>query len=481
MRRRVIRAAATALVVGLLSGGIVGGAAHGADGMKMSGWLPYWLMNTSTTDAVNNSDLFDDVSPFWFDAQLESAKASTVGIMSNSLSWGTRPAILASLQQKGIKVLPSITDGTPARHMAAVLSATDKRSAFIGQITALVNNNGYDGIDLDFEKFAFNDGQQTWAATRSSWVPFVSELATSLHATGKLLSVSVPPMYSDSSGYWVYAFRDIAPHIDKLRIMAYDYSWDSAGPIGGPLSWVRTVLGYAVDAVPASKVYLGTPTYGRDWVTSSAGSGCPATFSSRTYNSSEITFTDEWVRSSPSMERNRIYAEAYSATCTVTRSAWMPDAETTLARWNVASEFGIAGLAQWMVGTQQVGQWDLLRASVSPSPPPTSNPGPLPTPVSEPSPIVSPTVGPVRGKVAPMELWLVKKGKSVLTIKGKFSTPGKRKVTLYRKVHGKYRKVATATTTKSGKFSFRPTLTGSILKLRAGSKLGSSQVLVVRR
>ena len=200
MRRRVIRAAATALVVGLLSGGIVGGAAHGADGMKMSGWLPYWLM----------------------------------------------------------KVLPSITDGTPARHMAAVLAETDKRSAFIGQITALVNDNGYDGIDLDFEKFAFNDGQQTWAATKSSWVTFVSELATSLHATGKLLSVSVPPMYSDSSGYWVYAFRDIAPHIDKLRIMAYDYSWDSAGPIGGPLSWVRTVLGYAVDAVPASKVYLGT-------------------------------------------------------------------------------------------------------------------------------------------------------------------------------------------------------------------------------
>jgi hypothetical protein len=79
------------------------------------------------------------------------------------------------------------------------------------------------------------------------------------------------------------------------------------------------------------------------------------------------------------------------------------------------------------------------------------------------------------------EIWLVKKGKSVLTIKGKFGTPGKRNVTLYRKVHGKYRKVATATTTKSGKFFFRLTLTGSTLKLRAGSKLGSSQVLVVRR
>ena len=479
MRVQLVRAAATAVVAGMLAAGIFSTGAQAADGMKMSGWLPYWLMNTSTTDAVSNSDLFEDVSPFWFDAQVESSKTSSVGIMSNSLSWGTRPAILSSLQQNGIKVLPSITDGTPARHMASVLATPDKRTAFVGQITALVNNNGYDGIDLDFEKFAFNDGQQTWATTKPAWVGFIAELATSLHATGKLLSVSVPPMYSDTSGYWVYAFRELAPHIDKLRIMAYDYSWDSAGPIGGPLTWVRTVLGYAVDAAPASKVYLGTPTYGRDWVTSSSGAGCPATFASRTYNSSEVTFTDEWVRSTPSMERTRTYTEAYNATCTVSRTAWMPDSQTTLARWKVAQEFGIAGLAQWMVGTEQSGQWDLLRSEALQ--PPTPAPDPQPLPVSEVPPVVNPPAAPVRGKVSPVEIWLVKKGRSAVTIKGKFAAAGVRKVTIYRKINGKFRKVARARTTAGGKFTVRFTLPGKTLKLRAGSTLGSSQVLIVKR
>ncbi len=479
MGAQLIRAAATAVVVGLLSGGIFSTGAQATDGMKMSGWLPYWLMNTSTTDALSNSDLFEDVSPFWFDAQVESSKTSTVGIMSNSLSWGTRPAILSSLQQKGIKVLPSITDGTPARHMASVLATPDKRAALIGQITGLVNNNGYDGIDLDFEKFAFNDGQRTWPTTKPAWVSFISELSASLHATGKLLAVSVPPMYSDTTGYWVYAFRDIAPHIDKLRIMAYDYSWDSAGPIGGPLSWVRTVLGYAVDAVPASKVYLGTPTYGRDWVTSSSGSNCPATFPTRTYNSSEIAFTDQWVRSSPSMERNKTYTEDYSATCTVSRSAWAPDAQTTLARWKVAGEFDIAGLAQWMVGTEQSGQWDLLRAEVVQSPAP--RPDPQPVPVAELPPVVSAPGAPVRGKVTPVEIWLVKKGTSAVTIKGKLSTAGARKVTIYRKINGKFRKVATTRVTAAGNFTVRLNLAGATLTVRAGSKLGSSQVLTVRR
>ena len=88
MRVHLVRAAATAVVAGMLATGIFSTGAQATDGMKMSGWLPYWLMNTSTTDAVSNADLFEDVSPFWFDAQVESSKTSSVGIMSNSLSWG---------------------------------------------------------------------------------------------------------------------------------------------------------------------------------------------------------------------------------------------------------------------------------------------------------------------------------------------------------------------------------------------------------
>lgn len=477
MRGYLMRAAATIAVVGLLCGGLVSGGASASGGLKMSGWLPYWLSNTSTTSALSNSDLFEDVSPFWFDAQVEAAKPSTVGIMSNSLSWGTRPAILASLHQKGLKVLPSITDGTAAGHMAGVLADPAKRTAFIGQIAGLVNNNGYDGIDLDFEKFAFNDGQSTWPTTKTSWVAFISELSTLLHSTGKLLAVSVPPMYGDHSGYWVYAFREIASSIDKMRIMAYDYSWDSAGPIGGPMSWVRTVLTYAVDAVPASKVWLGTPTYGRDWVTSGVGPGCPASYPTKTYNTSEITFDGSWTRSVASMERTKSYSESYNATCTVQRTAWVPDAQTTLSRWNVAQEFGIAGLAQWMVGTEQSGQWDLLRGTAVI--PPVPDPGPT----SAPPPVASPPTAatPSRVPITAGEIWVVKKNASTITLSGKLSRAGKRKVTIYRLIGSKRVVVATVRTNAKGKFTVRVAIAAKTVKFSARSPLGSTSVLVVRR
>ena len=46
------------------------------------------------------------------------------------------------------------------------------------------------------------------------WVAFVSELGARLHADGRILTVTVPPIYdagqSPDSGYWVYDYGGIA-------------------------------------------------------------------------------------------------------------------------------------------------------------------------------------------------------------------------------------------------------------------------------
>ncbi len=123
------------------------------------------------------------------------------------------------------------------------------------QLVELVTANGFDGIELDYEKFAFSDGTSTWAATRPAWVAFVTELGTALHGAGKRLALAVPPMYdgtyTSSSGYWVYDYAGVAPVVDSLRIMTYDYSVSRPGPIS-PLSFIRRTLAYAVTAFPAA-------------------------------------------------------------------------------------------------------------------------------------------------------------------------------------------------------------------------------------
>ena len=132
----------------------------------------------------------------------------------------------------------------------------------------LVTVNGFDGIELDYEKFAFSDGTSTWATTRPAWVAFVTELGTALHGAGKQLALAVPPMYdgtyTSSSGYWVYDYAGVAPVVDSLRIMTYDYSVSRPGPIS-PLSFIRRTLAYAVTAFPAARIRMGLPAYGRLW------------------------------------------------------------------------------------------------------------------------------------------------------------------------------------------------------------------------
>jgi hypothetical protein len=169
-----------------------------------------------------------------------------------------------------------------------------------------------------------------------------------------------------NSNYWVYDWEAIGPYIDKLRIMAYDYSWSTPGPIGGPLSWVEKVAAYAVSVLPPSKVQMGTPTYGRDWVKSKTGTGCPDA-SQKVYDSNDIgsvinnTPASSWKRDAASQERYFNYS-VKSGNCTITRSAWVPDSQTVIERAKIASKYGLNGLATWTIGGEQAAQWDPLRS-----------------------------------------------------------------------------------------------------------------------
>ena len=142
----------------------------------------------------------------------------------------------------------------------------------------LVQTNGYTGIDLDYEQFAYSDGIASWAGTRPNWVQFVAELGAALHAQARLLTVTTPPIYNGTraagSGYWVYDWAAIAPHTDRLRVMAYEFSHSSSGPMA-PIWWVEQIVAYAVQVVPRSKIQIGVPAYGRDFVDAITGT-CPS-------------------------------------------------------------------------------------------------------------------------------------------------------------------------------------------------------------
>jgi len=473
MRRVVAVLSAVGLVaVGIVPSAATAQAAAPADTNApkriMSGWLPYWTSTESTNSFIANADLFSDISPFWHNAVKSSSSSSKVAIKNNSLSSGTQAAMLAKIKGRGALVLPSITDGTGAGHMSAVMRNTEKRAALVNQISNLVNSNGYDGIDIDFEKFAFSDGQASWKKTRPAWVAFVKELSAVLHANGKKLAVAVPPMGVPNGDYWVYDWPAIGPHIDKLRIMAYDYAWSVPGPVGGPLSWVNKVAAYAASVMPADKVQLGTPTYGRDWVVWAKGSGCPAV-SKKTYQTRDIgsvingTPASKWGRDPASLERTYTYKEKFNGgKCKVKRSAWVPDTTTVLERARIASRYGLNGIATWMIGSETSDQWEPLRS--------IARGMPFGAAAGKKSQKIKLKVSSKRGA----------KGRQVsLAGKVKPVRPGK-KIKLQRKKGNKWSMIRNDRTSSAGKYSFRTKAKGKKTKLRIKVAGGGSYTKTYR-
>jgi hypothetical protein len=186
--RRTIAISVAALLTVATTVFLVSSSSAASPRRILTGWIPYYAMNTALPDAVANGDLIKEVMPFWYSLKSET-KIADLYTPSNPNVPITTP--LATMRDSGFTIIPTITDGTGKLVLANLLANVQKRTQVVQTITNLVMANNFDGIDLDFEGFAFSDGVSSWGTTDLNWVAFVQQLSTSLHLQGKL-----PPPFS---------------------------------------------------------------------------------------------------------------------------------------------------------------------------------------------------------------------------------------------------------------------------------------------
>ena len=229
-------------------------ATNAAPNRFVSGWVPYWMATTGGATVTNAtaSPLLSDVSLF----------GSSSGLTT----------LAGRAHAAGLPVFQTLFSASTAGFMTP-----SARDATVKAIVAGVVAGNYDGVDIDYE-FVWSVTRADWPKIQAQWVPFIIALSTALHARGKLLSVTVPPVWNGgASGYTVYAQPQIAPYVDRLRLMVYDWSITNPGPIA-PDFWVKSVIAYSTTTakVPPKKLQLGVPAYGRHWTTKKvAAQTCP--------------------------------------------------------------------------------------------------------------------------------------------------------------------------------------------------------------
>lgn len=175
-------------------------------------------------------------------------------------------ALVASAHRAGTKVIVSLGGAVipPCGGDWALLLAAPSRSKLVANLIALVEGYELDGIDIDLE------GELMLRIDKDgNYTPFVRDLAAALHARSKVLTAATGSypggMIPDAS----------LPYFDLIGIMSYDAvgaTWGTPGGEHAPYAQAEADLRlWLGKGVPAAKLALGLPFYGRGFGSYRAG------------------------------------------------------------------------------------------------------------------------------------------------------------------------------------------------------------------
>ena len=285
-----------------------------------------------------NADVLDEVNFFWY--TLGADGGIDGGIMAVEAVRVAREA--------GLRIVPSIVNGGfDAQRVGDVVNDPARRARHIDDILALVRDNGFDGIDIDYESLN--------PADRDAFSFFIEELAAALHAEGKLLSIAVHAKTDDAGAWSGAAAQDwarLGAAVDAFKIMTYDFhsGGSEAGPIA-PLDWVDDVLSYAATVVPPAKTWMGVPFYGYDW-TGSTG---------QSLNWRQALKLAEQNGVEP--QRDPSSGEAWFTYSDGSHTVYFNDAETMAARLDIIRG-NHPGIAIWPLGGEDPANWTAIRVAL---------------------------------------------------------------------------------------------------------------------
>lgn len=292
----------------------------------------------------------------------------------------------------GLRVEPSLfTSSGWLDHQ--VLTDDGARANALRNIVSYTVDEGYDGLDLDFEG--------AYADDRDAFSAFVGDLAAALHQQGKLLTLAVPAKERDTTTGWAGAFEyaTLGAQADLLTVMAYEYRGPFSAPGSvAPFDWVSRVTAFAASQIPSDKLLLGLAFYGYDWNTTSGRSfsvGYPRAAQIASYfqvspgfddvqQSLTFSYTADPDDHEPAPVRSAALSHVITAhiasPCDVpppaqpkptaepglvpdtpqTHEVWVEDAGSVAARVGLAYNYAARGVGVWRLGLEDPQVWSVF-------------------------------------------------------------------------------------------------------------------------
>lgn len=199
---------------------------------------------------------------------------------------------------------------------------------------------GFDGLNVDLELVPARDG--------AIFLSFLDELRARL--PGKILSVCVPARFKKLSDD-IYPYAEIASRCDRVFVMAYDEHWSGgeAGPVASP-DWCKKVLKYAQKSIPAEKLIMGIPFYGRTWADKTTAGAWYYSGANRIMGENGVEFYT-YEKDIPTFEY----------TMEVKIKGYFNDAYSLHSLASIYKKAGVRHAGYWRIGQEDPEVWNLLK------------------------------------------------------------------------------------------------------------------------
>ncbi|MBU2158874.1 hypothetical protein KJ848_01690 [Patescibacteria group bacterium] len=239
--------------------------------LEISGWIPYWRTEAGTKDAKAHLSQLTEVNPFGYTVKLDGSLNDAMKVSGSD--W---QSLFKEAKKKKVRVVPTIM-WSDTNSIHAVLSDPKKRAAHVAGIVKMVKDNGFDGVDIDYEG--------KLAETRPYYSLFLKELASefSKKNANKWLMCTIEARMPLESRYvgtvppgieYANDLPELNKHCDRVRIMTYDQQTADvrlnkeardAKEFYAPVAdtkWVEWVIEYMAKDIDKKKMVIGIATYG---------------------------------------------------------------------------------------------------------------------------------------------------------------------------------------------------------------------------
>lgn len=260
--------------------------------------------------------------------------------------------------------------------IVAFLGSKKAQENFYASLDNVLLAYPINGVNIDIETSG-----ETSEQLRNNMTTFVKELRAHLNQKYSHVQLSIDMYAGAAANKQIWDVQAIAPHVDYIIVMAYDFhrsSSQTAGPVaplfGDTANWEESISEYFqsfLQQAPREKVVLGVPFYGYEWQTTSRDAKShtfPDTGATASYTrvqellekKDELKVQEHWNETALSpyisyIEDGEIYVVYYE------------DSRSLSYKLDYVNQLDLGGIAIWALGYEGDSRelWDIISRKIN--------------------------------------------------------------------------------------------------------------------